>query len=364
MPEYQKTPDLIVTTVVMMLTTIGLLLVYSSSSLMPGSHFLRSVVYASLGFTGFFIGSRIPPETLRKFAYPGLILVSVVLLLVWVPGLGVKTKGASRWIRLPGFQFQPSELAKLAIVLFLAHSLAKREPEKLRTFAFGFLPHVVIPGIPILMVLAEPDLGTAVVLGALVFAMSFIGGVKPAHLAGAAGPAILAAAALVWFVPFRRQRFLAFLDPWEKAQTAGHQLVQSFLAFGAGGVWGVGLGAGKQKLHYLPEAHTDFILSIWAEECGLVGVTVVLCLFAVLVWRGYFIAIKQEDNFRRLLAAGITTWLALQAGLNSLVVMGMVPTKGLPFPFLSYGGTGMIVTLTAAGILAGLGRKERQCASS
>jgi cell division protein FtsW len=197
------------------------------------------------------------------------------------------------------------------------------------------------------------------VIGLLVFTMSFVGGVRLKHIAVATVPFGLVAACLVWFVPYRRERFLAFLDPWQHAQTSGHQLVQSFLAFGAGGVWGVGLGAGKQKLHYLPEAHTDFILSIWAEETGLVGVTVVLALFAVLVWRGYSIAVRQRDPYRRLLAMGITTWLALQASLNSLVVMGCLPTKGLPFPFLSYGGTGMVVTLTTVGILAGLGRKER-----
>ncbi len=363
MNDSAKTPDLLVTTIVMMLTTMGLVMIYSSSSLMPGNFFLRSVAFAAVGFLCFLGASRIDPERLRPFVYPGIILISLMLLMVWVPGLGVRTKGAARWIRLPGFQFQPSELAKLAIVLFLAHSLAKRDQEKLKTFNFGFLPHVMIPGVPILMILAEPDLGTAVVLGMLVFVMCFFGGVRVTHLAGAAGPAIFAAGCLVWFVPFRRQRFLAFLDPWEKAQTAGHQLVQSFLAFGAGGVWGVGLGAGKQKLHYLPEAHTDFILSILAEEVGLVGVVVVLTLMALLVWRGYGIAIRQQDPFKRLLAAGITTWLGVQAGLNSLVVMGCVPTKGLPFPFLSYGGTGMVVTLTAAGLLAGMGRKERQCAS-
>lgn len=354
-----KTPDLVVTTLVMLLTAVGLLMVYSTSGLMPGSYALRSVVYAVIGFTGFYFASRIDPERYRNYAYPALAVISFMLLLVWVPGLGVKAKGASRWIRFPGFQFQPSELAKLAVVIFLAHSLSKREPEKLQTFLYGFLPHVVIPGVPILLVLLEPDMGTAVVLGLLVFTMSFVGGVRIKHLALATVPAGVVAAALVWFVPYRRERFLAFLDPWQHAQTSGHQLCQSFLAFGAGGVWGVGLGAGKQKLHYLPEAHTDFILSIWAEEMGLVGVTVVLALFAVLVWRGYSIAVRQRDPYRRLLAMGITTWLALQASLNSLVVMGCLPTKGLPFPFLSYGGTGMVVTLTTAGILAGLGRKER-----
>lgn len=357
-----RTPDLIVTTIVMLMTTIGLLMVYTTSSLMPGNYFLRSVVYALIGCACYIGASRVNPDFLRKFAYPGLAIVTILLIAIFIPGLGIKAKGATRWLKLPGFQFQPSEVAKLAVVIFLAHSLAKRDEEKLKTFAYGFLPHVVIPGIPLLLILKEPDMGTAMVLGFLVFTMAFVGGIRLKHLALASLPASFIAGCLVWFVPYRKERFLAFLDPWQHAQTSGHQLVQSFLAFGAGGVWGVGLGAGKQKLHYLPEAHTDFILSIWAEETGLVGVTLVLALFSVLVWRGYWISVRQSDPYRRLLAMGITTWLALQASLNSLVVMGCLPTKGLPFPFLSYGGTGMVVTMTAAGILAGLGRKERACA--
>jgi cell division protein FtsW len=227
-----------------------------------------------------------------------------------------------------------------------------------RSFAFGFLPHVVVPGLPILLILLEPDLGTAAVMLALVFAVAFAGGVRIAHLAATSLPVALIGFCLVWFVPFRRARVFAFLDPWGQIHNAGFQLVQSLLAFGEGGVTGVGLGAGRQKLYYLPEAHTDFILSIWAEECGLVGTLIVLGLAAVLVFRGFAIALAQEDPYRRLLATGVTTWIGLQAALNALVVMGSVPTKGLPFPFLSYGGTGLVVTLAATGMLAGLARRR------
>ncbi len=357
-------PDMAVTMTVLMLTAVGLVMVYSTSSLMTVGgeghltygYFNRSLIYAAIGITGFFIAARMPTTFLRKLAYPGLLLSLVLLCLVWVPQLGVSAKGASRWVRLGAVGFQPSEVTKLALIVFLAHSLAKRG-SKVESFAYGFLPNLLLPGVPIVLVLIEPDLGTAAVLLALVFAMTFTGGVRIGHLATAIVPAMATLAALIWFVPFRRERLFAFLDPWEHAHTSGFQLVQSLLAFGAGGIWGSGLGAGKQKLHYVPEAHTDFILSIWAEECGLVGVLAVLALMAFLTWRGFAIAAEQEDEFRRLLAIGITTWLSLQAALNALVVMGCLPTKGLPFPFVSYGGTGLVVALIGAGILAGLGRK-------
>ncbi len=369
--ETNNAPDLVVTMIVMIMTAMGLVMVYSSSSLMnaggeaqmTASFFKRSLLFALLGAGGFFVASRTPPEWLRKGAYPALLGSIVLLCLVWVPPLGISANGASRWVRFGPLGFQPSELAKLAVVLFLAHSIAKRGPRKVKKLIFGFMPHIVLPGIPIMLVLMEPDLGTAAVLVALVAAMSFVGGVRLRHLAVTAVPVVAGLGCMIIFVPFRMRRLMAFLDPWEHSTDSGFQLVQSFLAFGAGGVWGVGLGAGKQKLHYLPEAHTDFILSIWAEECGLVGVLVVLGLFSALVYRGYAIALAQEDMYRRLLATGITTWLGLQAALNALVVMGCLPTKGLPFPFLSYGGTGLVITLTAAGILAGLGRKEDACVS-
>jgi cell division protein FtsW len=217
---------------------------------------------------------------------------------------------------------------------------------------------MLIPAIPLGLILAEPDLGTAALITAVVFAMTFAGGVRAAHLGLAMAPAAILAVGLVMFVPWRLARVLAFLDPWKHSQGVGFQLCQSLVAFGTGGFWGVGLGASRQKLYYLPEAHTDFILSIWAEEMGMVGVLAVLLLAAVLVFRGYRIAARQSDPFARLLAVGITTWIGLQAGLNALVVTGCLPTKGLSFPFLSYGGTGLIACLAAAGLLAGLGRES------
>lgn len=362
--EGRNRPDWVVLAVALSLTGVGLVLVYSTSSLLAlgrggtdsWGYLRRTLVYAALGGLGCLAATRVRPEALRRYAYPAILVVTLLLILPWVPGLGVAVKGARRWVRIGGLGFQPSELAKLAVILFLAHSLTKRGP-RVKTFAYGLLPNVLIPAVPIVLVLIQPDLGTAAVLAAVVAAMAFVGGVRLRHLAVCLAPVAPVAIYLLWFVGFRRERILAFLDPWSHARGAGFQLVQSLVAFGSGGFWGVGLGAGGQKLFYLPEAHTDFILSIWAEEKGFVGVAVVLALAAVLVYRGYRIAARQADPFTRLLAVGITTWIGLQAGVNALVVTGCMPTKGLPFPFLSYGGTGLVVCLVAAGFLAGLSRE-------
>jgi len=357
--------DRVILLCALLLTGLGLVLVYSTSSPLTfgkvgadsTSYLKRSLAFAALGVVTAGAATRVPAAWLRRLAYPGLAGATLLLLLPWIPSLGQAVNGAHRWVRLGGLGFQPSELFKLALVVFLAHSLAKRG-ERIGSFAYGYLPHVLVPAIPIGLVLLEPDLGTAALMAAVVLVTAFAGGVRVRHLAAGLLPVLPLAFYLLWFVPFRRDRILAFLNPWDHAQAAGFQLVQSLLAFGSGGVWGVGLGAGRQKLYYLPEAHTDFILSVWAEERGLVGVVLVLAVVAVLVWRGYAIALRQEDPFCRLLATGLSTWLGLQAVFNALVVTGCLPTKGLPFPFLSYGGTGLVVTLTAAGLLAGLGRNR------
>ncbi|RMG97070.1 MAG: putative lipid II flippase FtsW [Candidatus Dadabacteria bacterium] len=345
------------------LVGLGLVLVYSSATPRafgagaqdPLFFAKRSAGYAGVGLLAMAGMSRVPTGWLRPLAYPVLALSVGLLALCWVPGFGQEVNGAHRWVRLGPVGFQPSEIAKFAVILFLADSLARRG-DRLRSFAYGYLPHVLIPAVPVALILAEPDLGTAAVVAAVVFLVCFVAGVRPAHLVSGLLPAVPIAVWALWFVPFRRARILAFLDPWKYAQDEGFQLVQSLLAFGMGGLWGVGLGRGQQKLFYLPEAHTDFILSVWAEEAGFVGVAVVLALVAFLVARGCWIAARQADPYRRYLALGITTWLGLQAGLNALVVTGCLPTKGLPFPFLSYGGTGWVVDLAAVGVLAGTAR--------
>jgi cell division protein FtsW len=367
--EHSNRIDWLVLGPALALTGLGMVMVYSTSSPLAfghegadaASYLKRSLVFAVAGVFLALAATRVSAGSLRRFAYPALAAAVLLLCLTWVPGIGQAVNGAHRWVRVGGFGFQPSEPAKLALVLFLAHSLAKRGSQ-IRSFAYGYLPNVLIPGIPLALVLLEPDLGTAALLGAVVLAMAFVGGVRVRHLVAGLTPLLPLVVYLLWFVDFRRGRILAFLDPWQYAQGTGFQLIQSLLAFGAGGLWGVGLGASRQKLYYLPEAHTDFILSVWAEERGLVGVLLVLFLVMLLVGRGYWIALRQQDPFQQLLATGIATWLGAQAAINALVVTGCVPTKGLAFPFLSYGGTGLVVALTAAGLLAGLGRRPADVA--
>ena len=363
-------PDWVLVSAALLLAGVGLVLVYSTASPLSfgregtdaAAYLKRSAAYAVLGVGALAIALRVRPEALARWAYPLLGATVVLLALPWLPGVGVEVKGAHRWVRLGPLGFQPSEVAKLVLVVFLASNLAKRG-DRIRSFGYGYLPAVLIPGVLVLLVLAEPDLGTAALLAAVVLIVAYVAGVRVRHLVAGLVPVIPVAVYLMWFVPFRRERILAFLDPWAHATGAGFQLVQSLLAFGAGGWWGVGLGAGRQKLYYLPEAHTDFILSVWAEERGLVGIALVLGLFGVLVWRGLRIAWRQHDPYRRLLATGITAWLGLQAALNALVVTGCLPTKGIPLPFLSYGGTGLVVSLAATGLLAGLAREGPGCAS-
>jgi cell division protein FtsW len=243
-------------------------------------------------------------------------------------------------------------------VIFLAYSLAKRG-DKVRSFLYGFLPNVVLPGLLIGLVLLE-DLGTAVHLSLVVLAVAYAGGIRLGHLILGMAVAAPLAYCQVRFVPFRWERILAWRDPFAYATGAGFQLTQSLLAFGAGGLWGVGLGDSRQKLFYLPEGHTDFVLSILAEELGLGGVLSVLLLTALLVLCGFRIAQRQTEPFRRLLATGIVAWIGLQAGLNALVVTGGLPTFGLSFPFLSYGGSGFVASWAAMGVLAGLARNEHR----
>jgi cell division protein FtsW len=275
-----------------------------------------------------------------------------------IPGIGVVRGGARRWLTLGGFAFQPAELAKLSLVLYLAHSLAKKS-DRITTFSVGVLPHLVVGGVFLGLIVMEPDLGTAVTLGLLLFLMLFVAGAKTWHLALIGLSALPVVAFAVMGAEYRMRRLLTFLDPWQDASKSGFQIIQSYIAFGSGQLWGRGLGESRQKLFYLPEAHTDFIFSVIGEEMGLIGALAVLALFAVIIMRGLRLAGKIEDPFSRHLAFGLTTLLALQALIHMSVVMGLMPTKGLVLPFISYGGSAMVINLIEAGILLSLSRGRR-----
>jgi cell division protein FtsW len=332
-------------------------MVYSSSSIMAakrfgdGLYFLkRQGLYAVVGFGLMAAVMRIDYHHLRRLVIPFFLCCAVLLVAVLIPGVGTHAGGAARWIRLPGFSIQPAELAKLGLILYMAHSLAKKR-EKIKSFKLGFIPYMVVLAVLLFLMLLQPDLGGALTLGAVAMVMLLVAGTRLSYLLSVVILAVPFLYFAVMNVTYRRKRILAFLNPWEDPTNTGFQIIQSWIAFGTGGLFGNGLGEGKQKLFYLPEAHTDFIFSVVGEELGFAGVLVIAAMFLVLVMRGMRTALGAPDDFGRYLAFGVTLLLGLEAFVNIAVVMGMLPTKGLALPFLSYGGTSLLTTLLAVGIL-------------
>jgi cell division protein FtsW len=318
--------------------------------------FRKHLVAIVLGSLVALVASRVPSATYRRAAKPLLILTLVGLVLVLVPGIGMVRGGARRWLGAGPFSIQPSELAKFAVVLYLASSLT-RKGERLATFKFGVLPHYVVAGVIAGLVLLEPDFGTAALAGGLLIFMLFVGGVPLRLIALPALALVPALGFVAWRSPYRWARIVAFLNPDLDPLGVNFQLKQSFIAFGSGGLWGVGLGESRQKMFYLPEAHTDFLFSVIGEELGLAGALLVLGLFGVVAARGFRIAVRHPDPFASLLAFGVTLSLVLQGVVNAGVVLGVLPTKGLALPFLSYGGSAMIAALGQTGVLLALARE-------
>ncbi len=346
---------LLVCTVALILT--GIIIVYSSSSIYAyqtyqDSYFFlkRQAIYTTLGFIALIVLFFTDYHHYYKIIYPLLLISLLFVILTFIPGLGARVGGARRWLNLAGFRFQPSELAKYALILYLAYSLSKKE-HSIRSFAIGFVPHMVISGILLGLLFLQPDFGTAVSLAFIVFLMLFAAGTRLSYIVSVIIVSLPAVWVLMMSAPYRRKRILAFLNPWEDPANSGFQIIQSFLAFYSGGVTGMGLGDGRQKLFYLPEAHTDFIFSVVGEEVGLIGVMAILSLFIFFLYRGIRISLKAPDLFGTYLALGITSLISFQAITNIAVVMGLLPTKGLALPFLSYGGTALICNLAAVGIL-------------
>ncbi len=347
---------------VMGLTAVGLIMVYSSSAVFAAERFgdtgyflKRQLVSVALGLILLAVAVRLDLSLVRRFATPLFICGTILLCLLFVPGLGVKVGGATRWIAIGPFQLQPAELAKVGLVLYLAASLARKR-ERVRDFKAGFLGPASVAAVPIVLVLMQPDFGTALSLMVILFVMLFVAGARTSYLLGA----VLLSLPILWHLvastPYRVRRIMAFLDPWSDREDVGYQVAESLISIGSGGILGVGLGDGTQKLFFLPEAHTDFIFSIIGEELGLVGTLGVIFLFAVVVWRGYRAAFKAEDAFSAYLAIGLTALIGLQAVVNMAVAMGLLPTKGLTLPFISYGGSSLLTVLLAAGLLLAVSR--------
>jgi len=286
-----------------------------------------------------------------------LALSALLCLLVLVPSLGVKVGGARRWLRLGPLSLQVAELAKVAIIIYVAHYLTKNPQENGNFFHGVVKPFLVIAPI-IVLILIQPDLGTSVVIIALVMAMLFLGGIRMRYLLSTIALAIPLVIGLIMAKGYRQDRLRVFIDPWRDPQNSGFQIIQSLLSFGSGGTFGVGVGDGMQKLFYLPEPHTDFILAVIAEESGFVGVFTVLVLFVLLLYRGFMIAFKAPDRFGALLASGLTILIGLEGIINIAGVMGLAPLKGLALPFLSYGGSSLVVSMMAVGILLNISASE------
>lgn len=347
------------------LALFGTMMVYSASAMIAHretggasqfTYFYKQFAFTAVGLAAMFVVSRIDYRRYQKawFVYGALGVTVVCLVAVFA---FPEINGASRWIRFGGFSFQPSELAKITLPLFLAFFLTKNER------SVGDLRTTVIPCVGALLLLGglvflEPDLGTTIVLCAIFSAVYFAAGAKLVHIATVVAAMVVMSAAAVLLAPWRVERLMAFLDPFKHADDAGYQVVQSLYAIGSGGVLGEGFAKGQQKLFYLPYPYSDFIFSVVGEEFGLVGTLTVVFAFGLLLWRGARAALMADDRFGTLLGIGITTGIIVQALFNISVVISILPAKGIPLPFISYGGSSVIVTLVAVGILLNISQSS------
>ncbi|PIE61865.1 MAG: putative lipid II flippase FtsW [Desulfobacterales bacterium] len=346
---------------VILLAGIGAVMVYSASSAISMEehntlffYIKRHTVFLGLSMGVMFTAASFPYKLYKGLAYLLLVAAIGLLIAVLVPAMNVKAGGACRWLNLFGLTFQPAEFAKLALIIFMAYSLSKKH-EMIQQFSIGFLPHAMIMLLLSALIINQPDFGTIVIMGMICWGMMFVAGVKILHLLSPIPLLIPIVYFLVFKVEYRLMRIIAFLNPWENHDNIGFQLTNSLKAFGSGGIWGKGVGLGIQKLHYLPEPHTDFIFSIIGEELGLIGVMVILCLYGVILMAGTRIARESDSLFGTMIASGITLYIGLQVIINTGVALGVLPTKGLTLPFISYGGTSLVTNMAAMGILMNIG---------
>ncbi len=344
---------------------LGLVVIYSASSFLAGHKLGDSYFYLKkqvlFGLSGLFMmvmAKNIPVTFYRKIVYPALVISFILLLGLFIPGIGKTVGGACRWLSFAGFSIQPSELAKISLAVYIAYSMSKKGVD-MSSFSKGLLPHVLIVGSFMVLIVLQPDLGTTVIIGCWMLVLLFVGGLSMIQLLSMV---IISCPVVLWLIThadYRLKRWSTFLNPWEDPQGMGFQIIHSFLAFGSGGIFGVGLGNSKQKLLYLPEPHTDFIFSIVAEELGLVGVGTIIILFALLILRGIKISLDAPDLYSSYLALGISTLFGLQVIINMGVVMGLLPTKGLTLPFMSYGGSSLMVNLIFIGMLMSISARRQ-----
>lgn len=358
--------DLTLLTVVAGMVLFGLLMVYSSSFIYAqertgdGFAFIKKqLLFACVGFGALIAATHVDYRRWSRWAYPLMGVVLLMLVAIFVPGLGARVGGAQRWIRLGPLNFQPGELAKFAVIFFVAAQL-ERKRDRLHAFTPGVLSPLLLPLPALALLLLQPDFGTAVMIVLVIFCMLFLAGVPKRYL----GSMLLAAGAagswLALGTAYRRARLISYLDPWSDPAGKGFQILQSLVGLHRGNIWGVGLGNGKEKLFYLPEAHNDFIFAVIGEELGFLGIAAVAVAYLYIVYHGLQIAWscrrKYQDSFGMLLAGGITLALGLQGFVNMAVVLGLLPTKGLTLPFISYGGSALLADLFAVGVLISVAR--------
>jgi len=358
--------DRVLLALTIVLVIFGIMMVFSASSVVSlkesGNafrYFIRHLIYCVLGLVAMSVMMRIDYHILKRFVYPILLGSLILLLLVLVPGVGKVINDSRRWIGFMGLTFQPAELAKLTLVIYLAYSLTKKD-EKIRTLAVGFVPHIILLAIIAAFIMLEPDFGAAVTVGVIVFIMLFIAGVRFLYIVVSAAAAVPVILIGLKSAPYRWERITAFLDPWADPQGAGYHIIQSYLAFGSGGFMGTGLGGGTQKLFYIPYAYSDFIFAVIGEELGFFGAVLIVAAFSVFAVRGFRAARLAPDLFGTYLAMGITSLITLGAIMNIAVVVGLLPTKGMTLPLVSYGGSSLLVTMTAVGILLNVSGQGRE----
>ncbi len=357
-------PDILIFAAVITLLTIGLVMVFSASSIIgiadygdPYHYVQRQSILAVVGLVALFLLVRVDYHVFKVLALPGLIVSFALLILVLFVGQG--TGGATRWIRVGGFNLQPSELAKLTMINYAAVYISTKR-DRIRRFFSGLLPLLIILGVKFGLIMLEPDFGTGAALVFATLVVVFAGGAHLGQLFILAGLSAPVVWQLIVREEYRFRRLMAFLDPWADPTGAGWNVIQSLLAIGSGGLFGLGLGRSRQKFSYLPEHHTDFIFAILCEELGFVGGVFVVLLFFVLAWRGLRTALQAPDLYGSLLAIGITAMIAFQAMINIGVVTGSLPVTGIPLPFISHGGSSLLTSLAGIGVLLNI---SRQCKS-
>lgn len=359
----KSTPDKWLFAATVGLALFGVVMVYSASAVRAQSenhnqfyYVIKQAIWTLIGFGVMFIAMQFDYKRLknRRIVY-GLLAVTLVMLLAVFAF--PKVNGAHRWIKLSRFSIQPSELAKLSVAIFLAYFLERHAGDE-RRFWRAFAPCGLVTGAFALLIVLEPDLGTALMLAVLFLVITYTAGVRLLHLGLAAAPALVGLLGLLILVPWRMKRMITFLDPWADPQNSGFQVVQSLIAIGSGGMNGLGFAQGKQKMLYLPFAHSDFIFAVVAEELGLVGAMAVIAVFCLILWRGLRAALLAPDRFGMLLSLGLVTVIVTQAMFNISVVLSLLPTKGIPLPFVSYGGSSLVPTLAAVGILLNVSQQS------